>query len=551
MLSESIREFALHAQNAIGNACISAKVAMSPTKSYDEIGSTDNSKGCGSDNNEAKASINIDTLPHPTKKNPAELYRETFSEVYDRIFETREDIEFRLREKKKKKQAQETLKKEETKETHPKEEKKQATKETKTASSKPDEKVSKGADRVDWKSNPISEPSVQDGHIDLYKVCENLNKMGSIDMGFQNPVQQPLYQQQGYQQFMGGQQPVMQQPIMQPQQVPHMQQPMNPIQQPVMYQGFQPIMQQGVQQPMHRVDENKSQQTQKQKPQKQTDKIDSNIDLHVDVLPEEKDVHVTAVDPSVVELGKKIIQNTPIEVTAKYDNSVVKTKYPYLQDVENVALKNGCQVKMMERIGANGNSVGLIDVYTEVNDIVAEKKSFTIDTGNIIDKRIKVFPVILECGYEKYQAYPLKDRSKDKNDKQMVFNEELFKNIFVGGVDSLPDRGMYSPERRELNRIVDLISMPTKDMSSSDRKEVMARLEKAYKSGAFTSSNYYKSGGHAFRFRFKEGSFNKNTKTFTLVSTAPLYYNGPYFSKCLITAAFGTGDELKVTTTSK
>ena len=101
---ESIRELALHAQNSVENACISAKVAMSPAKSYDEIGSADNSKGCGSDNNEAKASINIDTLPHPTKKNPAELYRETFSEVYDRIFETDEDIEFRLREEKKKKQ---------------------------------------------------------------------------------------------------------------------------------------------------------------------------------------------------------------------------------------------------------------------------------------------------------------------------------------------------------------------------------------------------------------------------------------------------------------
>lgn len=545
MLFDSIKELALHAQNAVENACISAKVAMSPAKSYDEIGSTDNSKGCESDNNEAKASINnTDTLPRPTTKSPIELYRESISKVYDRIFVIDEDFESKPKEEKKETQTQETSKKEETKETQPKEEKKQTVKETKTVSGKPDEKASKGADRVDWRSNPISEPSVQDGHIDLYKVCENLNKMsGSIDMGFQNPVQQPLYQQQGYQQFMGEQQPVMHQPIMQPQQVSPMQQPMNPIQQPVMQQGFQ--------QPMHRVDENKPQQPQKQKPQKQTDKIDGNIDLHVDILPEEKDVHVTAVDPSVVELGKKIIQNTPIEVTAKYDNSVVKTKYPYLQDVEDVALKNGCQVKMMERIGANGNSVGLIDVYTEVNDIVAEKKSFTIDTGNIIDKRIKIFPVILYYGYEKYQAYPLKDRSKDKNDKQMVFNEELFKNIFVGGVDSLPDRGMYSPERRELNGIVDLISMPTKDMSSSDRKEVMARLEKAYKSGAFTSSNYYKSGGHAFRFKFKEGSFNKNTKTFTLVSTAPLYYNGPYFSKCTITAAFGTGDELKVTTTSK
>lgn len=102
---ESIRELALHAQNSVENACISAKVAMSPAKSYDEIGSTDNSKGCESDNNEAKASINnTDTLPRPTTKSFDKIYRETFSEVCDRIFETDEDIEFRLKEKKKKKQ---------------------------------------------------------------------------------------------------------------------------------------------------------------------------------------------------------------------------------------------------------------------------------------------------------------------------------------------------------------------------------------------------------------------------------------------------------------
>lgn len=102
---ESIRELALHAQNSVENACISAKVAMSPAKSYDEIGSTDNSKGCESDHNESKAFIdNTDTLPHPTKKSFDKIYRETFSEVYDRIFDTGEDFESKLREEKKKKQ---------------------------------------------------------------------------------------------------------------------------------------------------------------------------------------------------------------------------------------------------------------------------------------------------------------------------------------------------------------------------------------------------------------------------------------------------------------
>lgn len=89
---ESIRELALHAQNSVENACISAKVAMSPAKSYDEIGSTDNGKGCESDHNESKAFIdNTDTLPHPTKKSPVELYRESIPKAFKRLLDN--DIE--------------------------------------------------------------------------------------------------------------------------------------------------------------------------------------------------------------------------------------------------------------------------------------------------------------------------------------------------------------------------------------------------------------------------------------------------------------------------
>lgn len=89
---ESIRELALHAQNSVENACISAKVAMDPAKSYDEIGSTDNSRGCESDHNESKAFIdNTDTLPHPTKKSPVELYRESIPKAFKRLLDN--DIE--------------------------------------------------------------------------------------------------------------------------------------------------------------------------------------------------------------------------------------------------------------------------------------------------------------------------------------------------------------------------------------------------------------------------------------------------------------------------
>lgn len=123
MLFDSIKRQVLNVQNSMDKVCDIVGEGTSPTKSYDEIGSTDNSKGCGSDNNEAKASINIDTLPRPTMKSPIELYRKSISKVYDRIFDIGEDIDPKLKEEKKETQTHETLKKEETKETQPKEEK--------------------------------------------------------------------------------------------------------------------------------------------------------------------------------------------------------------------------------------------------------------------------------------------------------------------------------------------------------------------------------------------------------------------------------------------
>ena len=79
---ESIRELALHAQNSVENACISAKVAMGPAKSYDEIGSADNSKGCESDHNGAKASINDTDTQSYFVKNLAKSYRKNTSALF-------------------------------------------------------------------------------------------------------------------------------------------------------------------------------------------------------------------------------------------------------------------------------------------------------------------------------------------------------------------------------------------------------------------------------------------------------------------------------------
>lgn len=232
--------------------------------------------------------------------------------------------------------------------------------------------------------------------------------------------------------------------------------------------------------------------------------------------------------------------------TPVFDNTPLINKFRYLGDIEKIALENGVQVQFMPRVGLDGNPNGLISCisYTEPTK-PNPYKGFTIDTGVIIDKRAKVYPAIVQSGYEDMQAYPVlvpkDDKSEGKGKSKNVINEQLFNDIFKGGVNMLGPRGMYSPDYLELNKCVAMITMPTNNMSGDTRKAVRDRLLAAVKAGVFATAFQHEPNS---RFMFK--NYDKKTGCFTLTNKGvPYRYGGQYLANKEVEIYFGI-DEVRV-----
>lgn len=225
----------------------------------------------------------------------------------------------------------------------------------------------------------------------------------------------------------------------------------------------------------------------------------------------------------------------PAAQPRKFDNSEITKKFAYMADIERVAATNGIQLEMHFRMAPDGHSSdGLITVvaYNDGNPKPNPLKGFTIDCGMIIDRRAKMFPVILPFGFEQYQAYPVllrkeekdKEKEKGKSKSKNVFNEELFDAWFKGGVQALrPEWGMYTQDYLALNQCVALITMPTNNMDGTKRKEMRDRLLAAMKVGVFKKAVEMAPGS-----RFRVESYDKKTGAFVLTNEGvPIGYDGP------------------------
>lgn len=224
-----------------------------------------------------------------------------------------------------------------------------------------------------------------------------------------------------------------------------------------------------------------------------------------------------------------------------FDNSLLKNKYRYLSDIEKIALENNVQVNFIERLGFDKKPNGLIDVMSFTGKSIPNAyKCFTIDTGCLYDKRAKVFPKVISCGYEILNAYPVlipkKEDAKGKSKSKNEINAQLFTDIFKGGVQMLDKvRGMYSDELMELNRNVALITMPTKNMDADTRKKVRDRLFAALNSGVFKAARDIEPNA---RFMFK--NYDKKTGTFTLTNLGvPRFFGKWCESKNIVEINFG------------
>lgn len=232
----------------------------------------------------------------------------------------------------------------------------------------------------------------------------------------------------------------------------------------------------------------------------------------------------------------------------KFDNTPVTSQHNlrYMAEIEKIALELGYQVQMVPRAAPNGNPDGLITVvtYQNGNPHPIPQKGFTIDTGFIIDRRAKMFPAVINYGYESVPAYQVLIPDSDSSKKnKMTINRKLFEDFFKGGVQMLDERkSMYSPEFRELNAIVSLITMPTNNMNRETRKSTQNRLVKAMQAGVFAQAKQKDQGS---RFMFK--SYDKKTGEFVLTNVGvPIAYDGPIVSSIPIEIHFESGGTTRI-----
>ena len=336
------------------------------------------------------------------------------------------------------------------------------------------------------------------------------------DPGFYKPVTPDSYmsynqaQQEMRPPFMGQPNPMMQQPMNQQQ---------NPAQ--VAQAQQQPII---PGKGRHKIDNPPKPKTEVKKAEPA--KVDVDLDLMV--KPDVKEPTVRKTPDMIQELPKAEAAPTP---EAKFDNSELISQYKYLGDIERVARECGAQVKYDMRPGSNGKPSGLITCLTfTANDVNRPNpyKSFTIDTGKIIDRRAKILigdPTMM--AYEDMQMYLIlvspkdsEERSKSKNN---VFNEKLFKDLFTGGYQALEPSRMYTKDLLELNKYVALITMPTNNMNSDSRKAVRNRLLAAAKADVFK-----KALERDPKARFRFDKYDKETKAFILTTAGtPYRFCGP------------------------
>lgn len=251
---------------------------------------------------------------------------------------------------------------------------------------------------------------------------------------------------------------------------------------------------------------------QKNKPVKNPPEvIESNIPTLVQ--PEQAYPKIDAKDINIVTDVEKT--DTTIVKKSIFDNSMMISKYPFLGTIEQIAVDNGYQICF--NMKANGTNMIECHVCDQnSNEIMV--KSFTIDNGNIIDGRKKIFPVITDA-YESYTAYALFAASG--NDTKNI-NAELIKSLIIGGPQAVTQKPLFNQQYIDLNKVVALITIPGKRLKKDERKYIQSRLM-----DVLVRTDVLKK--YVGRTRFRVASFDNGT--ITLISNGvPLNYGGHILS---------------------
>lgn len=186
----------------------------------------------------------------------------------------------------------------------------------------------------------------------------------------------------------------------------------------------------------------------------------------------------------------------------------------FITEIEKIAKSRGYKIEVRTQCWPNSNiPTGMIEIITfDSNNVMIPDKSFTIDTGCIIDRRRKLIAG-LNTGNTCYEMMPIYEiKTKDLNTKKKVLDKQLIESIFAGGINSIRKREMYDPRLKELNRIVDLSTIG--NCPSDLKHEITSRLENAYYNTPTFKDVLESNRGATFRFRIT--SVNTATHEFEL-----------------------------------
>ena len=245
--------------------------------------------------------------------------------------------------------------------------------------------------------------------------------------------------------------------------------------------------------------------------------IKADIDI-IDSSINNVDMKVEKIKPDFSYFIKEDEKSEKNDCTITYDNStIINTPgMEYLKTIEAAAKRSNFNVVFKRQMFEDANiPSGIIEVltYNSNNELMIDR-SFSIDTGVIIDRRLKLIPALYgETPYEVFPIYELK--TKAPNGKGKAVDEQLLNTIFQKGIPAITKRSMYDQDTLTLNSYVDLIGLSVNGIKAEDKNAITGRIKNAIAAGVFNEIAAA-NPGIAFRMKFK--SVNVNDLSFTLTN---------------------------------
>ena len=187
----------------------------------------------------------------------------------------------------------------------------------------------------------------------------------------------------------------------------------------------------------------------------------------------EKPAFIIDTDKVSIEPDTKTVA---VPMVRHFIKSEILSEFDFVKEIANCATKHGVSLKMTpvynSLVGGQPAVMTAINVVAEVNGVVSITKTFTIDLGYCIDRRVKVFANCKASGFTYLEscneAYFVFD---DKGNVLTSFFDKVFQMGFEGLNEADKKRfRMYNSNVMQLNRIIIYLSLPTGKVKGDKRQ---------------------------------------------------------------------------------